>query len=47
MRITRDTVRFVAPPLLALGLVITLAHPADAAPAPTAPTAAVQASVGR
>jgi hypothetical protein len=47
MRITRDTVRFVAPPLLALGLVVGLAHPADAAPAPTTPVAAAQASAGR
>jgi hypothetical protein len=47
MRITRETARFIAPPLLALGLVAALAHPADAAPAPTVPTVAVQVSVGR
>ena len=47
MGITRDTVRLVAPPLLALGLVLALAHPADAAPAPTVTTVDVQAPLSR
>jgi len=35
MRINRDVVRIVVPPLLAAGLVIGLIHPADTAPLPT------------
>jgi hypothetical protein len=45
MRIDRDTVRIVVPPLLALGLVAALTHPADAMPVPS-PTSVVQ-TVGR
>ena len=47
MRITRDTVRIVVPPLLALGLVAALTHPADAAPVPASGQQSVAQSVGR
>ncbi|MFC6236586.1 hypothetical protein [Longivirga aurantiaca] len=47
MRITRDTVRIVVPPLLALGLVAALAHPADAGPAPVQQRTPVAQTVGR
>ncbi len=47
MRITRDTVRIVVPPLLALGLVAALAHPADAAPVPASVQTSVAQTVGR
>jgi hypothetical protein len=47
MRLTRDTVRIVVPPLLALGLVAALAHPADAAPVPPRPGVAAQAATAR
>ena len=41
MKVTRETARLVAPPLLALGMVAVLTHPADAVPAPSAPDAYV------
>ena len=47
MRITRDTVRIVVPPLLALGLVAALAHPADAVPVPASVQTSVAQTVGR
>jgi len=37
MKITRETVRLVVPPLLALGLVAVVTHPADATTAPSSP----------
>lgn len=35
MKLTRETARIVVPPLLALGLVAVVTHPADATTAPT------------
>ncbi|MGD9954909.1 MAG: hypothetical protein AB7O74_02710 [Candidatus Nanopelagicales bacterium] len=46
MKITRDTVRLVVPPLLALGLVAVVTHPADAVPA-SSPQPVAAVSVGR
>lgn len=45
MRISRDTVRIVVPPLLALGLVAAITHPVDAVP--TAPQSVSVATVDR
>ena len=49
VRLPTDTVRIVVPPLLALGLVAALAHPADAEPAPAAvhQMVGIEAVVGR
>ncbi len=47
MRLTRDTARIVVPPLLALGLVAALAHPAEAAPAPPRPGVATATVLAR
>lgn len=41
MKVSRDTVRIVVPPLLALGLIAVLTHPADASPAPVPQTVSV------
>lgn len=46
MNVSRETVRIVVPPLLALGLIAVVTHPADAAPTP-APQSVSVASVGR
>lgn len=46
MKVSRDTVRIVVPPLLALALVAVVTHPADAIPTPTHPQVAV-AQTGR
>jgi hypothetical protein len=46
MNVSRETVRIVVPPLLALGLIAAVTHPADAAPTP-APQSVSVASVGR
>lgn len=48
MKVDRDTVRVVVPPVLALGLVVLLVHPTEAL-APTAPInpASVSVSAGR
>jgi hypothetical protein len=47
MRIDRDTVRVVVPPVLALGLVALLVHPVDALAPAQAPVAPVSVSAGR
>lgn len=41
MRVSRDTVRIVVPPLLALGLIAVVTHPADATPTPAPQTVSV------
>jgi hypothetical protein len=46
MKVTRDTVRIVAPPLLALALVAVVTHPVDAIPTSVPQTGPV-AAVGR
>jgi hypothetical protein len=48
MKVDRDAIRVVVPPVLALGLVVLLVHPTEAvAPAYTPAPAAVSVSVGR
>lgn len=47
MKVERDTVRVVVPPILALGLVALLVHPTDTLPQAPAPLAPVSVSVGR
>jgi len=49
MKVDRDAVRVVVPPVLALGLVVLLVHPTEAlapAPGPAAPVS-VSVPVGR
>lgn len=47
MKVDRDTVRVVVPPVLALGLVVLLVHPTDTLAPASSPAAPVSVSVGR
>jgi hypothetical protein len=47
MKVERDTVRVVVPPILALGLVVLLVHPTDTLQQVPGPVAPVSVSVGR